>query len=375
MKPTIALLATGDEIVEGDVVNTASPAIAQTLKPLGIAVTTQMACDDQQSEITKSLRYLLEEHSIVIITGGLGPTCDDRTRYALAEVIDEELELNEASWERVYNHIMKFRGEVPENNKQQSLFPKSATIITNTTGTADGCLVTYKDKLIFMLPGPPSQSIPMAENFIRPLLEKNNMTQQSYRSSWMLLNASESHLATLVDAALGDHAEHVDVGYRFNPPYLQFKLKTKQQTHLDLTHDLLEDLLNEYTWQQGHHTALEKLHDYFEQTDQLFWLEDRITQGRLNAALVTQNSSEKIFFSPQLSPAKPNYKITIKSTVPLYSAIETNDYYFDYAWQLTIEQNNKIICSENITSRLSRHFAFDAISEWICIELLKQISL
>ena len=129
-----------------------------------------MACDDQQSEITKALCYLLETHSIVIITGGLGPTCDDRTRYSLAEVIDEKLELHEESWQRVHDFIMKFRGEVPENNKQQSLFPKSATIIINTTGTADGCHVKFQDKDIFMLPGPPSQSLPMVQDYIYSLL-------------------------------------------------------------------------------------------------------------------------------------------------------------------------------------------------------------
>lgn len=370
MKPCIALLATGDEIVEGDVVNTASPAIAQVLKPLGIPVTTQMACDDQQSEITKALRYLLQDHSIVIITGGLGPTCDDRTRYALAEVIGEELELNEESWQRVYNHIYKFRGEVPENNKQQSLFPKSATIIPNTTGTADGCHVTFENKEIFMLPGPPSQSLPMAEDFITNYLKQNNLHIPTHRTSWMLLNASESHLATLVDATLGDHAEHIDVGYRFNPPYLQFKLKSSEQAHLEHAQHLLAETLETYIWQQGQHTALEHLQTFLDNQHNTFYFEDLLTQGKLNQILVNKTNADKIFFAPNQPESAADFKIKIQAPKSLYQEIETQDYYFEFTWQLTIKHAGKTILDQSFTHRLSRHFASDAIVEWIAIELL-----
>jgi molybdenum cofactor synthesis domain-containing protein len=373
MKPSIALLATGDEIVEGDVINTASPAIAQVLKPLGIPITTQMACDDQQSEITNALRYLLQDHSIVIITGGLGPTCDDRTRYALAEVIDEELELNEESWKRVYDHIFKFRGEVPENNKQQSLFPKSAAIIPNTTGTADGCHVTFEGREIYMLPGPPSQSLPMAEHYITNHLTSNNHHTPSHRASWMLLNASESHLATLVDKALGDHANHIDVGYRFNPPYLQFKLKATQPDHLEKAYQLLSTTIEAYIWQQGQETALEHLQKWIDNQNETLFFEDKLTQGKLNQALVSHTNTDKIFFAPNQPIEKPNVTITIQAPKALYKEIKAQDYYFEFTWQLVIERNGKIILDESFTHRLSRHFAEGALVEWIAIELLNNI--
>jgi nicotinamide-nucleotide amidase len=374
MKPSLALLATGDEIVEGDVINTASPAIAQALKPLGITVNTQMACDDQQAHITQALRYLLERHSIVIITGGLGPTCDDRTRYSLSEVIDEPLELNEESWQRVHNFIMKFRGFVPENNKQQSLFPKSATIIVNTTGTADGAHVTFQDKDIFMLPGPPSQSLPMVQEYIYSFLKSKYPSIPNYRASWMLLNASESHLATLVDAALGEHSKKIDVGYRFSPPYLQFKLKAEHQDDLTRAKALLAKTLEPYIWQEGHTSALEQIKKYFNQTNESFFFEDKLTQGQLNAALANQENFKRILFSPSTPTHKMDYTIILNSPTDLFTAIKNEDYYFEFEWQILINHDNNTIHDKHFKHRLSRHFAKNALLEWVCIELLSTLS-
>jgi nicotinamide-nucleotide amidase len=371
MKPTLALLATGDEIVEGDVINTASPAIAQALKPLGIRVNTQMACDDQQSQITKALRYLLQDHSMVIITGGLGPTCDDRTRYSLSEVIHEKLELNEASWQRVHDFIMKFRGEVPDNNKQQSLFPKSANIIINTTGTADGCHVSFQDKDIFMLPGPPSQSLPMVQGYIYSFLKSKYPNIPDYRASWMLINASESHLATLVDAALGEHSQKIDVGYRFSPPYLQFKLKSDNLDHLTQARQLLSNTLAPYIWQEGSTSAQEQIKNIFKQTTQTFFFEDQLTQGQLNLALVNPDNFKHMIFSPTSPSHQTDYTIILKAPIDLFTAIKNGDYYFQFEWQMTITHHEKILSDQHYSHRLSRHFAKNASVEWVCIELLK----
>lgn len=369
MNLKIALLATGDEIVEGDVINTASPAIAQILKPLGLPIAAQMACDDQQSNITKALRYLLDDHDIVITTGGLGPTCDDRTRYSLAEVCDEALILDAVSWDRVYSMIMKHRGFVPENNKQQSLFPKSAIIIENISGTADGCHVQMGNKHIFMLPGPPSQSIPMVENYIKPFLLDAGLAKPYFRKSWMLLNASESHLATQIDNVYNNEDNSVDIGYRFNPPYLQFKLKADDEHRLQYAEQTLAPILEQYIWRQGEQTAIDHLKAYLDQATQPVWIEDKLTQGHLNSLLLEQVHANKISFAPN-TPLTNALQITVSSENNLYTATQEAEYLFDFNWQLVMMNDGKPQ-QHTITSKLSRYFAQTALTEWIAIELLK----
>jgi nicotinamide-nucleotide amidase len=84
----IALLATGDEITNGDILNTNAQIIAQKLFSNGMHVGLHMTSPDNTNEIEASIQYLLKTHHALIITGGLGPTSDDITRYALSKAIN-----------------------------------------------------------------------------------------------------------------------------------------------------------------------------------------------------------------------------------------------------------------------------------------------
>ncbi|MFN7097499.1 MAG: molybdopterin-binding protein, partial [Gammaproteobacteria bacterium] len=97
----IGLLATGTELITGDILNTNGQQIAQTLTEQDYLVGLHVLASDEQQEIAAALSYLLTQHQIVIITGGLGPTSDDRTRFALAEVIKQTLVPDEPSWQYI----------------------------------------------------------------------------------------------------------------------------------------------------------------------------------------------------------------------------------------------------------------------------------
>ena len=186
----------------------------------------------------------------------------------------------------------------------------------------------------------------------------------------MLLNAAESHLATLVDRALGEHSTKINVGYRFSPPYLQFKLKSEKLDHLTKARELLSNTLEPYIWQEGNTSALEQIKKYFNQTNETFFFEDYLTQGQLNFAWVNDKNFKKIIFSPLTPNFSNHYTIILNSPIDLFTAIQNQDYYFEFEWQLIITNQEKTMIDKLFKHRLSRHFAKNALVEWICIELL-----
>ena len=129
---SVALLATGDEICNGDIINSNSQEIAQRLFNQGIHVKTHMTVSDNLTDLETAMQFLLQDHHALIITGGLGPTSDDLTREALSHVLQRPLIFDEPTWHAIVARLNRFGFHTPpESNKQQALFPTGATIIPN----------------------------------------------------------------------------------------------------------------------------------------------------------------------------------------------------------------------------------------------------
>lgn len=228
----VGLLATGNEITEGEILNTDGQLIAQALTTNGFKIGLHIVTPDIDEDIEQALRFLLSSHHIVIITGGLGPTSDDRTRNALSAVTEQQLQFDEKSWQNICERIQQRLNREPhESNRQQAFFPQGATIIPNPNGTAAGCWIDHDNKIIFMLPGPPPECLAMFEAVVLPKLLNLKMRQQQTKLTWRLKGAVESEIAALIDEAVKDYP--VKTGYRAASPYLDIKIYAEQ--NLDMT--------------------------------------------------------------------------------------------------------------------------------------------
>ena len=105
---SVAFLATGDELIQGDLLNTNAHTMIQALQESGIAPGQQLIVGDQQQAIKESIAYLLDRHAALIIIGGLGPTCDDLTRFALADYLNTPLSFDQSSWEHIQQRFAKY---------------------------------------------------------------------------------------------------------------------------------------------------------------------------------------------------------------------------------------------------------------------------
>jgi nicotinamide-nucleotide amidase len=135
---TAIIISIGDELVLGQTVDTNSAWLSQQLAALGISVIAHATVGDDQEAIAREIRASARLCDVLIVSGGIGPTPDDLTRQALAEVLRQPLELN-AHWLRFLQEFFKKRGrEMPEMNTIQAMIPHGAKIILNSCGTAAG---------------------------------------------------------------------------------------------------------------------------------------------------------------------------------------------------------------------------------------------
>jgi nicotinamide-nucleotide amidase len=304
LQNSVALLATGDEIIDGDILNTNTQEIAQQLLSQGIQVGMHLTVGDNLSAIRLAISFLLQHHRGLIITGGLGPTTDDLTRYALAEALNRELIFDEPTWERIVNRLTQLGyGTPPENNRQQALFPENAVIIPNSKGTASGCILKENEHFIFMLPGPPFECFPMMEKVVLPALKIADFQQVQYHAKWLLFNVSEGTIAEEMEE-LTKHFDDCTTGYRVCYPYLEIKLNSSNQEHFNDLVPTIEKAFSPYMIEDGKQTASELLKKKLLTLEHPLTIIDTATGGSLEATLKTPDNHTKLNFYSDISPVK-----------------------------------------------------------------------
>ncbi len=167
---TVAIVATGDELVTGALVDTNSARIARTLLGHGYQAERVVVLGDDENALAALLTELCQRHAAVVITGGLGPTLDDVTRHAVARAASVELVLAEHVVLELRQRFAARQQPFAEANARQALFPAGAEILENPLGTAPGFVCPLNGALVFALPGPPREMLPMLERDVVPRL-------------------------------------------------------------------------------------------------------------------------------------------------------------------------------------------------------------
>ena len=163
----IEIVAVGTELLLGQIADTNSAWLGDRLAANGVASQFHQAVGDNHSRITLALRTALARSDGVIMCGGLGPTQDDITREAIAEVMGVELVRDQAIMDLITG-FFEARGRVMSaNNARQADVPKGATTIPQNGGTAPGLICPVGNKIVYAVPGVPYE---MAEMFDRSIL-------------------------------------------------------------------------------------------------------------------------------------------------------------------------------------------------------------
>jgi len=152
--------------------------------------------------ISEVLRALIKHNDVVIVTGGLGPTSDDMTRNAIAEVSGHPLLKNQAAWDTLYKRV----GErIWGANEKQAYIPESFTTMPNPNGTAEGFYGYAGEVLIISLPGPPREMEPMFYSYVLPYLSSlkgHHSEQREEFSTYLIAEAKLEELTLKADPTL-----------------------------------------------------------------------------------------------------------------------------------------------------------------------------
>lgn len=238
------IITIGDEILSGNTIDTNSNFIATELKNIGVKVLQILTISDEISTIKSTLKSAFELADVVITTGGLGPTRDDKTKKALAEFFDDKVELDEKTFTHLKSYLeKKGRSEILERNKEQAYVPTKSVVFQNQYGTAPCMMMMHENKLSFSLPGVPYEVKPLVKDQIIPFLK--NKFNLNYISSRIVsvVGIPESILADTIESWELALPQNIELSYLPIGTRVKLRLTATGTDNNTLQHQLSEEIL------------------------------------------------------------------------------------------------------------------------------------
>ncbi|KGE13659.1 competence/damage-inducible protein A [Sphingobacterium deserti] len=194
------IITIGDEILNGQIVDTNSAWIAQQFAPMHISVKQISSIADTGPAIADALKQAEERADIIVVTGGLGPTKDDVTKLTAAAYFNTSLVRDPQVLLHVQEIFSRLRtGDMPEINKQQADVLANAQVLFNDVGTAPGMFVQQNSKFYFFLPGVPYEMKYLIEHRVLPVLRDLSPNTFVYNAHLLTVGIGESHLARQIE--------------------------------------------------------------------------------------------------------------------------------------------------------------------------------
>lgn len=283
-----SVLAIGTEVTSGEILNSNSKWISESLENIGIEVHLHLAVPDERELMLKALDFSADSSDILFLTGGLGPTSDDFTREVVAEWSGQPLEFHQEAWEQIQAVLTQRKVPVRDSHRRECEFPRSAKLLKNIVGTAQGFMLSTQGKTLFVLPGPPREIQAMWEPSLAPHLKDFKPTSRLHLFKWSCFGVAESEVADQVENLA--KGSSVKLGYRASPPYVHVKLWSQDP---DRDQDVIQKLgesLSEWIPYRGD----DLLTDFFDCIESFSGIQifDNATQGLLASRLFENTAGE-----------------------------------------------------------------------------------
>lgn len=196
------IVTIGTELLLGEIQDTNSRFIARSLRDIGVDLYRLTTVGDNLNRITATLQEALMRADIVITTGGLGPTVDDPTRQAVANVFNVKLVYQEELWQQILGRFSHYNRTPTENNKRQAFIPESSVAIANPVGTAPAFYVELGVKTLISLPGVPREMEYLMNHFVVNHLKQRYNLQDEIILPWVIHTVSKGESS--IDEIIGE---------------------------------------------------------------------------------------------------------------------------------------------------------------------------
>lgn len=238
----VSIIAIGDELLIGQVIDTNSGDIARMLNPVGWKVNDVQVIGDNANDILQAIDYAFSKSDVVLTTGGLGPTKDDITKSVLCQYFGGELYENLEVLENVKEVVSKRGIKLNDLTASQAIVPTSCRVIQNLVGTAPLMWFEKNGKVLVSMPGVPFETRQMFRDAVLPqLLETFHSNIAVEHRTLLVINYTESALATKIAEWEDTLPPHLHLAYLPKPGLIRLRL---DGTHHDKT--FINNELNRY---------------------------------------------------------------------------------------------------------------------------------
>ncbi len=249
-----SIISIGNELLTGQTVNTNAAWIASRLNLAGFAVREIQVVGDEESEILRAISSAAEHASLVLITGGLGPTRDDITKHTLCQYFNCSLQEDPAVLKDIREFFRRRGLEITELNRHQALLPDKATALRNPGGTAPGLWFRQNNTTFIAMPGVPFEMKEMMDHQVIPALEKQGGKQFIIHKTILTQGIGESTLAELIAVWESSLPETIQLAYLPSPGIVRLRLTAqgdREQVLKRLIDQKVEELhliIPEFIW-------------------------------------------------------------------------------------------------------------------------------
>ena len=194
-----SIITIGDELLIGQVIDTNSAYIAQSLNKIGVVINNRIAVGDDKNAILEALSITSKQSNVVIITGGLGPTADDITKPLLNEYFGGKLMIHQPTLDHITDiFVNKHKRPLIDRNIKQAEVPDVCEVLFNENGTAPGMLFEKDGVLYFSLPGVPHEMKGLVDKYVVSKIQQSFKTPKIVHRTLLTAGIGESFLAELI---------------------------------------------------------------------------------------------------------------------------------------------------------------------------------
>ncbi len=247
-KNRISILASGDEIITGRLIDTNSAWVSQFVQKLGYEISYIGTTGDSTQKLLDMIHFVCNHSDVVIITGGLGPTEDDKTRFVLAEITNQKLIFNHIANHSMYEYYKKLNRDfstIPQSNYVQCMLPMHSIYIPNLQGTACGIACQFNNTHIISLPGVPHEMKSMLELVANKFSQLLPRIGSAFLTKVMtIFGISESRLGEMIQSFMIQNEPIVGVTAKSG--YIQISVMGFNESLILETFKKIKDIVKEY---------------------------------------------------------------------------------------------------------------------------------
>lgn len=296
-----AILTIGEEILIGQIVDTNSSWMATELNAIGVNVRTILSIGDTKREIQNAVKLLCNQHQVVLVTGGLGPTNDDVTKLALCELFDAQMVVHQPTLEHITQMFSNRGMPLTDLNAKQAEVPNNCRVLYNPKGTAPAMLFEHEDKLLISMPGVPFEMKAIMEQHVIPVISSRSNGRVVYHKSIQTFGLPESFLAERIASWEANLPKHIALAYLPSPYSIRLRL-SGIGSNVDLLKEEVQRLIEqlhtiipEHIFGYDDDSMAKVVGDLLMDRNATVSLAESCTGGTI-AQLITSNSGSSAYF-------------------------------------------------------------------------------